>query len=178
MKNVIKLVISFLLCICTTATVFSVPVFAQGGIISPSRVDQYVYYYVDKGYAITGWSPYVTCFGQNEGGSVFNNKNEGFIVTTSPQIAETVSFSLSIAGQAFSISVGIQPGTATPTVAGAVFTTDIVGVPVILQRSFMYKVTRYDVYRYNQYSGIDTAVFYNTEYDYEVYRDRHRFVRV
>lgn len=43
---------------------------------------------------------------------------------------------------------------------------------------FMYKVTRYDVYRYNQYSGIDTAVYYSTEYDYAVYTDRHRFVRV
>ncbi len=178
MRSIIKSFLSFLLYICTTATAFLVPISAQDSNISPARVDQYAYYYVNRGYAITGWSPYATCFGQNEGGRIFNSTNEGFVVTDSPQVSETVSFSLSIAGQAFSISIGIQPGIATPSISGSIFTTDIIGVPVVLQRSFMYKVTRYDVYRYNQYSGIDTAVYYSAEYDYAVYTDRHRFVRV
>ena len=149
MRSIIKSFLSFLLYICTTATAFLVPISAQDSNISPARVDQYAYYYVNRGYAITGWSPYATCFGQNEGGRIFNSTNEGFVVTDSPQVSETVSFSLSIAGQAFSISIGIQPGIATPSISGSIFTTDIIGVPVVLQRSFMYKVTRYDVYRYN-----------------------------
>lgn len=144
--------------------------------VSPRRVNGYAYIYKTLEERISDWSPYRTCFGQPAGGTIFHSTSSGIYWVDSSMSAGSWSASIGFSTGIVSVGISLQPGLSGVT--GDLFTTTIVGVPVVCQVRKKYRVRKIAIYRYDQYAGPETAVYDSTTYSATTYQIDYRFIRV
>lgn len=122
----------------------------------------YSYRYVELSTKQTEYSLGYLAFGQEGGPSNFTTKYSGFHWKDSSRVRTTVSFSLGFSKGPVSTSIGINPGNYVEESTG-----NFIGCPdhllfedVYLYVGRKYQVTRYAVYRKDNYAGVETFVGY------------------
>lgn len=174
-RKTVILILSLLLLVGFTFPVYAYDNDSDSTNIGQRRVNGYAYTYKVVEERISEWSPYKTCFGQPPGGTVFHSTSSGIFWTDSSRSAGTWNISIQFSAGPVSVGVSLQPGVSGVT--GELFTTTIVGVPVLCQVRKKYVVKQIAVYRYDQYAGPQTAVYDSTVYSTSTYQIDYRFIR-
>lgn len=118
-----------------------------------ARNDEIIETWKYVGYTYTGYSPFKPCYGQLAGGHVFNAPSSGFYWRDSSDVSGSWNVSVSIGGEVFSLSLGIQPGYRSQGVTQnfEACPNSLIGSPVKLYARNKFKVNNYAIYRKNKY---------------------------